>query len=39
MATGKPPLAVSISPDAEEELKEISGDNVELYKDIDHADK
>jgi plasmid stabilization system protein ParE len=38
MATSKPSLTVAVSPDAEHDLIEIWGDNVELYKDIDHAD-
>ena len=38
MASGKPPLTVSLSPAAENDLWEIWGDNLELYNSVDHAD-
>jgi plasmid stabilization system protein ParE len=38
MATSKSPLIVSISPDANDDLWEIWGDNLEEYKSVDHAD-
>lgn len=39
MATSEPQLNVILSRDAEDDLIEIWGDNVELYKSIDHADR
>ena len=38
MASGKPPLIVSLSPAADDDLWEIWGDNLEEYKSVDHAD-
>jgi len=38
MAKGKPLLTVSVSPDADNDLWEIWGDNVQLYKNVDLAD-
>jgi plasmid stabilization system protein ParE len=38
MATSKSPVTVIVSPAAEDDLIEIWGSNVEIYKDVNHAD-
>ncbi|AIE85996.1 hypothetical protein [Fimbriimonas ginsengisoli] len=38
MASSKPTITVTLSRDAEDDLIGIWADNVELYKDVDHAD-